>query len=118
MVVLALTNVRNAINVQSNMDQRQIAECAIEIVKDYPDMTIEDLNTCLNNGRKSKYGDIYRLDMSVIFGWIERFNQSNATSPDGTDYSKLLGYRPDLHGKPGFKFSISPGGGAISYDRI
>jgi cell division protein FtsI/penicillin-binding protein 2 len=49
--------------------------------------------------------------------WFKPENESKTISKDGIDYSKLLGYRADLHGKDGYTFRISPTGKAINYDR-
>ena len=110
-----ILQVRDSVNIQFNMDGKQVAECAFEIAKDFPNMLMSELETCLQNGKKGKYGELFnRLDMSVIFTWIRKFEDQR---PNG--YEQLLGYNDKLHRNPSeFRFDISPTGTAINYTRI
>ena len=109
-----LLKVRDSVNLQFNMDGKQVAECAIEIAKDYPDMLMSELESCLQNGRKGKYGELYnRLDMSVIFTWIRKFEEQRPTG-----YEDMIGYKDKLHrNTEEFSVMVRPSGKCLVYNR-
>lgn len=63
----------NMLSVGGNLKQGQSIEFAKMIVSDWPTMSLDDFNILLSNGVKGRYGDIYRFDISVLYGWIEAY---------------------------------------------
>lgn len=51
-----------------------------------------------------------------LFEPNEKDMQSSQNGKNGFEH--LQGYRPDLHGKQGWKYALSPTGNSITYDRL
>lgn len=77
-VSLLIIKAANRLSVSGNLRPGQADEIAQQILIDYPLLSIEDVNLMLLNGSKGKYGEIYRLDISVIYGWIKAYELEKA----------------------------------------
>ena len=77
---------------QGNLREGHALEIAKNIISDYPLLSLEDINLLLMNGVKGKYGQIFRLDISVIFDWIRKYEEEKAE--DREIYLKKV--KPDL----------------------
>lgn len=98
----------NSFLLSRKQTKKKITEAAIELI-------FADLREW------GEQKSIVALKNSVKQGWqgvFEPKQQDMASSGVKNGFEHLKGYRPDLHGKPGFKFNISPTGTAINYDRI
>jgi len=88
--------------------KKKITEAAIELI-------FADL---LEWGEQKS---IVALKNSVKQGWqgvFEPKQQDMASSGVKNGFEHLQGYRPDLHGKQGWKYALSPTGNSITYDRL
>ena len=67
-----------SLSVSGNLREGSALEIAKNIVQDYPLLSLEDINLLLLNGSKSKYGMVYRFDISIIFDWIQKYEEEKA----------------------------------------
>lgn len=63
---------------QGNLREGHALEIAKNILSDYPLLSLEDINLLLMNGVKGKYGQIFRIDISVIYDWIRHYEEEKA----------------------------------------
>ena len=66
------------LSVTGNLREGSALEIAKNIVQDYPLLSLEDINLLLVNGTKGIYGQIYRLDISIIYEWIRSYEEQKA----------------------------------------
>lgn len=77
-ISLLIIKASNRLSVGGNLRPGQADEIAQQIVIDYPLLSIDDINLLLLNGTKGKYGEIYRMDISVIYDWIRAYEGEKA----------------------------------------
>lgn len=77
-ISLLILKAANRLSVGNNLRQGQADEIAQQIIQDYPLLSLDDINILLLNGTKGKYGEIYRLDISVIYKWIRSYEEEKA----------------------------------------
>lgn len=69
-----LTDLVMSFNVGKTMNEAQIIEATKLLQQDYYFLKPSELKYCFNNAKMGKYGQLYdRIDMAVIFGWIEKY---------------------------------------------
>lgn len=67
-----------SLSVSGNLKEGSALEIAKNVIKDYPLLSLEDINLLLVNGTKGMYGQIYRLDISIIYEWIRSYEEQKA----------------------------------------
>jgi hypothetical protein len=73
-VILIVNRCVQSVNVDKNMNSIQVQMCAEQIVERQWMYSLDDIQVCLQNGACGQYGELYnRLDMSVIFGWLGKY---------------------------------------------
>ncbi len=77
-ISLLIIKASHSLSVSGNLKQGQADQIAKQIIADYPLLSIEDINLLLSNGIKGKYGEIYRMDISVIYSWIRSYEEEKA----------------------------------------
>lgn len=77
-VSVLLLRAANFITSQGNLRESHALEIAKNIIQDYPLLSLEDINLLLLNGVKGRYGQIYRLDISIIYEWIRAYEDEKA----------------------------------------
>lgn len=69
----ALTKLVASLNLKWNLNDMQIKQIVEDLVFKYPNETIEDFILVFRKARQNEFGEIYRLDGAVIFGWMEKY---------------------------------------------
>lgn len=69
----ALTKLVGSLNLKWNLNDSQIKQIVEDLVDKYPHETVEDFILVFKKARQNEFGEIYRLDSAVIFGWMEYY---------------------------------------------
>jgi hypothetical protein len=72
-VAVLILKYGNMLAVSGGLKQGQALEIAKMLVEEYPYNSIEDFNVMLSRGVKSRYGQIFRFDISVIYDWMQKY---------------------------------------------
>lgn len=72
---IIIADTANYFNVGGNMNEDQIKATATDILEDYYYLSIDDFKLCFGKGRKLHYGEIYRMDGSIILGWLGQYTE-------------------------------------------
>lgn len=76
-IIKLLTDLRNRLNIDRNMNENQIALCASDIVdsSEFYMLRMEDFELCFKNAYAGAYGEFYgRLDQPMVFGFIRKYS--------------------------------------------
>jgi hypothetical protein len=73
LVAVLILKYGNMLAVSGGLKQGQPLEIAKMLVEEYPYNSIEDFNVMLSRGVKSRYGQIFRFDISVIYDWMQKY---------------------------------------------
>lgn len=60
-------------NLKWNLSDGQIQQIVEDLMDKFPNETIEDFILIFKKARQNEFGEIYRLDSAVIFGWVEKY---------------------------------------------
>lgn len=66
------------LNIDRNMTAEQVRYCAEDIVNSDDqliyNLTLDELNLCMEKGVKGEYGEIYnRMDQAIVFKWVGNY---------------------------------------------
>lgn len=89
-LVMILTDTALFFNTGQNMNQDQIAQLTELILDDYYYLKIDDLKLCFKNAMKGRYGQVFRMDGSVILSWLEKYTEERFTEADNMSYKEHL----------------------------
>lgn len=78
LITILIVKAAHRLSVGNNLKPGQAEDIALNIINDYPLLSIDDINILLSNGTKGKYGEIYRMDISVIYNWIRAYEEEKA----------------------------------------
>lgn len=70
---IALTRLVESLNLKYTMNGNQIKILVEDLVDRFKNESIEDFILVFKNARQGQYGEIYRLDSAVVFGWMEQY---------------------------------------------
>lgn len=70
---IALTRLNESLNLKWKLNSGQIETLVNDLVDKYPHETVEDFILLFRKARQNEFGEIYRLDSAVIFGWMEYY---------------------------------------------
>lgn len=70
---LEILKTSSMITAGGNLREGHALEIAIQLIAEYPNESLEDFCLCLRRGLKGSYGDIFRFDAMVIFGWFKQY---------------------------------------------
>lgn len=76
---IALTRLNESLNLKWKLNSGQIEMCVNDLVAKYPNETVEDFILIFRKARQGEFGEIYRLDSAVIFGWMEYYLEEKYT---------------------------------------
>jgi len=68
-----LTKLVGSLNLKWNLNDSQILQIVEDLVERYPHETVEDFILLFRKARQNEFGEIYRLDSAVIFGWMDKY---------------------------------------------
>lgn len=69
----ALTKLVGNLNLKWNLNDLQIGQIVEDLTDRYPHETVEDFILIFRKARQNEFGEIYRLDSAVIFGWMDKY---------------------------------------------
>lgn len=77
-VILILIRMTTRLNIDRNMTAEQVRYCAEDIVNSDDqliyNLTLDELNLCMEKGVKGEYGEIYnRMDQAIVFKWVGNY---------------------------------------------
>ena len=87
-IVMLLTDTVLQFNTVANMNQDQVIETTKDIIEIYYWLKIDDLRLCFKNAMRGRYGDIYRIDGSVVLGWLEKYSIERIRAADESSYNQ------------------------------
>lgn len=87
---MILTDTALMFNTGQNMNQDQIVNLTEIILEDYCWLKLDDLKLCFKNAMKGRYGQIYRMDPSIILGWIEKYTEERLNEADNASYENHI----------------------------
>jgi hypothetical protein len=87
-IVQIITDVALFFNTGQNMNQDQVADLTEFILSDYYYLNIADLKLCFNNGKKGRYGKVFRVDGSIILEWLEKYTNDRLNAADEESYKE------------------------------
>lgn len=62
-----------------NMGDKQVEITALDIMEDYPYLTVHDLKLFFKMARKSEFGEVYgRIDGNLIETWLKKYDAMRA----------------------------------------
>lgn len=70
---IQLTRLVASMNLKWNLSDGQIQQIVEDLMDKFPNETIEDFILIFKKARQNEFGEIYRLDSAVIFGWVEKY---------------------------------------------
>jgi hypothetical protein len=74
LMVVLVGELANSFNIGKNMSAYQVTDTAMMILREYPELKVDDVALCFTKAKQNAYGKVYdRLDSSIIFEWLERF---------------------------------------------
>ena len=65
-----LTKMVASFNLNLNLKDYQIGQIIEDLIEKYPNETIEDFIYVFKQARQGAYGQVFRIDSAVIFGWM------------------------------------------------
>jgi DNA primase large subunit len=70
---IQLTRLVASMNLKWNLSDSQIQQIVEDLIDKFPNETVEDFIMIFKKARQNEFGEIYRLDSAVIFGWVEKY---------------------------------------------
>lgn len=67
-----LTKLVMSFNMNLNLKDYQITQLVEDLYSEFPNETIEDFIYVFRQARLGAYGEVYRLDSAVVFGWMKK----------------------------------------------
>jgi hypothetical protein len=89
-LVMIITDVALLFNTGQNLNQTQIANLTEIILEDYYYLKVDDFKLCFKNAMKGLYGPVYRMDVSIILSWIEKYAQERFAEADNVSYQQHM----------------------------
>lgn len=72
-IALLISKFAKMLSVGGNLKEGQSVEIAKMLLEEYPTMSLDDFNLMLSRGVRGRYGEIFRFDVAVIFGWAGQY---------------------------------------------
>lgn len=71
-LAIELTKLQSMVNIDNrlNLQGHQIPVIAQELLNTYSRESLADFTICFRRGAMGKYGEIFKIDISVIMGWM------------------------------------------------
>jgi hypothetical protein len=89
-----IVSLSDSLNLSVPLDEAQIFEIALLTIEQYYFLKLDELVLIFKNAKLGKYGKIYnRLDIQIIFEWIEQYLKSEERA---LYFERINKRRPDL----------------------
>ena len=73
-IVLLLCWLHEQINISTGMNEAQMQQCALSLIRNWGSLRLEDIAIIMRNALAGKYGDIYnRIDVIIVNGWALKY---------------------------------------------
>lgn len=72
-IALLISKFAKMLSVGGNLKEGQSVEIAKMLLEEYPTMSLDDFNLMLSRGVRGRYGEIFRFDVAIIFGWAGQY---------------------------------------------
>jgi len=72
-MVYILTDLALFFNIGKSMTEHQIAAITDMIIDDFYYLKFDDFKLCFGNAKRGFYGDVYGLDGSVVYKWLNQY---------------------------------------------
>jgi hypothetical protein len=89
-IAILISKYAKMLSVGGNLKEGQSVEIAKMLVEEYPLMSLDDFNIMLSRGVRGRYGEIFRFDVAVIFGWAGEY-QAEWAEENERQWSKKKG---------------------------
>lgn len=70
-----LLDLDDAFNFNNDLSTEQIEQLAWGIADRFGSLTLEDIALCFSNAKQGKYGEVFRLDVAVVYGFINKYKK-------------------------------------------
>lgn len=70
---IQLTRLVQSLNLKWNIEPPQIKLIVEDLIDKYKHETLEDFILIFKKARQNEFGEIYRLDSAVVFGWVDKY---------------------------------------------
>lgn len=70
---IQLTRLVGSLNLKWNLSDSQIKTIVEDLLDKYKNESIEDFILVFKKARQGEFGELYRLDSPVIFGWMDKY---------------------------------------------
>lgn len=70
---IQLTKLVASLNLKWNLTDNQIKTIVEDLIDKYKNESLEDFILVFKKARQGEFGELYRLDSAVIFGWMEAY---------------------------------------------
>lgn len=70
---IQLTRLVQSLNLKWNIEPPQIKLIVEDLIEKYKHEALEDFILIFKKARQNEFGEIYRLDSAVVFGWVDKY---------------------------------------------
>lgn len=102
-LAILITKFASMLTVGGNLKAGHEIEIAKMLVEEYPTMSLDDFNLMLSRGIRGRYGEIFRFDVAVIFGWAGQYMEEWAEEKErqlAKEKNKLIEPEPNVFARP------------------
>ena len=85
---IIISHEANQYNTGQNMDENQMATLVDDVLDLFYFLKIDDLKLCFDNARIGRYGQVFRLDGSVVLSWLEKYKNERLNQADEVSYQQ------------------------------
>lgn len=72
-LAMLVTKYAEMLSVGGNLKAGHEIEIAKMLIEEYPTASLDDFQIMLSRGVRGRYGEIFRFDVAVIFGWMAAY---------------------------------------------
>lgn len=94
-----ITKLILSLNVKHTMNEGQIKVVVEDLLDKYRNESLEDFILVFKKARQNEFGDIYRLDSAVIFGWMDKYLEEKYQVIESNLMKEKEGFRENRYEK-------------------
>lgn len=97
LIKVYLIDLNESLNLKRSLTERQIDDCAFEIVDQYPNLTVADLYLIMRRAKTGYYGTFYEsINMAKIMTWFSDYFSERCSEAARLNYEKHLSHKEDI----------------------